>query len=148
MKSHLTLFLPIFFVLFTAKAFGVGEIRLKCEGHTMFKKKVCEINVSVDSDAQQQSSDGNLNGTGKLKCYERNGTILNESTLQNFCYTGNANGTFLLEAQTEIKPFEVPSMKASVTIDISTNSKKMSGNANYYNGSVFKDMPLKCEYIQ
>lgn len=144
MKYHFTLFL----VLFTTHAFGVAEMKLKCEGHTMFKKKVCEIEVSVNTESQDQN--GNLQGQGSLKCYERGGTIINQSFLKSFCYTGSgdANGTFLLEAQTEIKPFEVPSMKASVTIDISASSKKMAGNANYYNGSVFKDMAIKCEYVQ
>lgn len=131
--------------LFAFSSFAASEMKLKCEGHTLFKKRVCEIEVRVDTGISD--SEGNLVGSGNIKCYERNGTIINQSSLRDFCYSGMANGNFLLEAQAETKPFEVPSLKATVKIDISSNSKKLNGLASYYNGSSFKEMTLKCEYL-
>lgn len=133
-----------FFALFTFNSFGAALMNLSCEGHTAFRKKVCQIQVSVDPSTAD--ADGNLFGTGTIKCNERGGKIINESKLNDFCYSGQVDGNFLLEARSEIKPFEVPAQKAMITIDISSSAKKVKGVANYFNGTVFKDMSIKCEY--
>lgn len=136
--------LTLAFALLSMNSFAAATMNLVCEGHTAFNKKTCEINVKVDTEST--NPEGNLSGIGDIKCYERSGNIIHQGALKEFCYSGMVNGAFFLEAQSEIKPHEVPAQKATVTINISSNTNKMGGVARYYNGSVFKKMAIKCEY--
>lgn len=119
-------------------------MKLTCEGHTAFRRRTCEVQVNVDT--QSSNSMGNMEGSGKIKCYDRQGEIIHEGSLTEFCYMGMPNGAFELEAQAPIRPFEVPAQKAIVKIDMSSNSKKVNATASYYSGTVFKEMPMKCEF--
>lgn len=133
----------ISFSLFSLVALA-ENMKLSCEGHASLKKRSCEIVLSVDTD--KPNIDGNLSGTGSIKCFERSGKVIHEGPLSEFCYIGLANGDFQLEAQSPVNPFEVPAQKATVSVDMSSNSKKSHGLARYFNGSVFKEMSLNCEF--
>ena len=131
------------FMLFSSVSMA-DQMKVSCEGHATFKKRICEVEVSVDTNTS--GTDGNLQGSGRIKCYERDGKIIHEGSLSEFLYIGMPNGAFELDAQSPTNPYEVPVQKASVKIDMSSHSNKSTGIARFFNGSVFKEMSIDCEF--